>query len=43
MSGVKNARRMTLAERVCWIDALIYDRSERNKCSNIKKYEFSGK
>lgn len=32
MSGVKNARRMTLAaEQVCWIDALIYDRSGYNR------------
>lgn len=38
MSGVKNARRMTLvAERVCWIDALIYDRSEYNRCMSKSK------
>ena len=37
-SGVKNARRMTLAaERVCWIDALIYDRSGYNRYMSKSK------
>lgn len=38
MSGVKNARRMTLAaEQVCWIDALIYDRSGYNRYMSKSK------
>ncbi len=37
MSGVKNARRMTLAERVCWIDTYNYDRSEYNRCMSKSK------
>ena len=38
MSGVKNARRMTLAaERVCWIDTYNYDRSGYNRYMSKSK------
>ena len=37
MSGVINARRITLAERICWIDVLIYDRSGYNRCMSKSK------
>ena len=37
MSGVINARRMTLAERVCWIDTYNYDRSGYNRCMSKPK------